>query len=311
MEDVTRQLQQLRGDIEENVGSRIASSKDFEWLAATINDRLHERVSVSTLKRVWGYVNTDSTPRLSTLNLLARFVGYADWQDYCDHRREEDADSVSASAQKGADAGNATGDTTANEPTHMQGRRAHARAWVFGVVLTAAVLLLMVLAWQHSSSSAAGDLVLKKGQTFGQPADYLALFGITDSDHCWDEPLTDHPSLVVWTPRYQHPHWHNEGSRDSLFPTITEYWQPTETGADTIEPALVKVKNENLFFTVTRTNELRITFMQGIAGGDSCTFLGVYRVDLDRSDSTHVVWQRIAEEIDLCELDRLEELRNR
>lgn len=114
----------------------------------------------------------------------------------------------------------------------------------------------------------------------------------------------------MWSPHYLHPNWHNEGSPESLFPTIAEYWTPMEEEADSMPPSLVQQRNSDLYFTVTRTNELRITFMRGIADGDSTTFLGVYRLDRHRSDSRHLVWQRIAVHCDLRSLDYLEELKN-
>ena len=39
-------------------------------------------------------------------------------------------------------------------------------------------------------------------------------------------------------------------------------------------------------------------------------FLGVYRTDLDQSDSTHVVWERVADECDLNNLAYLKQLRH-
>ena len=49
--------------------------KDFDFLAGQIFDKLHENVSSTTLKRIWGYLSEPSTPRLSTLDILAQFVG--------------------------------------------------------------------------------------------------------------------------------------------------------------------------------------------------------------------------------------------
>ena len=40
-------------------------------------------VSVSTLKRLWGYVTYGSDPRNSTLDILSRYVGRADFRSLC------------------------------------------------------------------------------------------------------------------------------------------------------------------------------------------------------------------------------------
>ena len=39
-------------------------------------------LSLSTIKRLWGYVESNGAPRLSTLNTLAQFLGFADWNAY-------------------------------------------------------------------------------------------------------------------------------------------------------------------------------------------------------------------------------------
>ncbi len=39
-------------------------------------------MSLSTIKRIWGYVESSNTPRLSTLNTLSQFLDYADWNAY-------------------------------------------------------------------------------------------------------------------------------------------------------------------------------------------------------------------------------------
>ena len=38
--------------------------------------------SLSTIKRLWGYIGSNGQPRLSTLNTLSQFLGYADWSAY-------------------------------------------------------------------------------------------------------------------------------------------------------------------------------------------------------------------------------------
>lgn len=317
MNKTSSRILRLRDAIEKQTCRYPATPKDFDCLAADIYEQLHESVSASTLKRVWGYVDSDSTPRITTLNVLAKFIGYSNWHDFCNSMDDEgggmkdgatvgtmqEADSVEEEREVSENDGN---DDRGKESSRRQGR------WVMSVVAGVVVLLLLLWGglklWQPSHERSG--LVLEAGQVFGQPEDYLPLFGITPSDHSWDELLPHHHGIVVWSPWYQHPNWHNEGNPDSLFPTITEYWTPAGEEADSVPQALVRQRNENLFFTVTRTNELRITFMRGIADSDSATFLGVYRLDCHLSDSTHLVWQRIATQCDLRCLEYLEELKN-
>jgi hypothetical protein len=62
--------------------SQFWSNNDFEKLSEKIVEKTHVRLSVSTLKRVWGKVKYESSPTLATLNALARFLEYENWRDF-------------------------------------------------------------------------------------------------------------------------------------------------------------------------------------------------------------------------------------
>ena len=72
----------MRMDIEREVKRKIRTPYDFEFLAGVIWERLHENISPTTLKRLWGYIDGADTTRRTTLCLLAQFLGYADWEAY-------------------------------------------------------------------------------------------------------------------------------------------------------------------------------------------------------------------------------------
>lgn len=76
------QLQQLLRAVEQAMGEPMATPRDFEALSQRLDKRLGERLSVSTLKRLWGYVNNGFTPSRHTVDVLARFLGYAGWQQF-------------------------------------------------------------------------------------------------------------------------------------------------------------------------------------------------------------------------------------
>jgi hypothetical protein len=40
------------------------------------------RLSISTLKRIWGKVKYDHSPTTATLNAIARFAGFDGWRDF-------------------------------------------------------------------------------------------------------------------------------------------------------------------------------------------------------------------------------------
>ncbi|HEU4552207.1 MAG TPA: hypothetical protein VFS25_05210 [Chitinophaga sp.] len=50
-------------------------------MSDAIYDCTAVRLSVTTLKRIWGKLKYDSAPTITTLNALAQFAGYADWKD--------------------------------------------------------------------------------------------------------------------------------------------------------------------------------------------------------------------------------------
>ena len=58
--------------VEERVGRKMQTPKDFEFLSEQIFDSLHQHISPTMLKRLWGYLTEPSEPRLSTLNLLSK-----------------------------------------------------------------------------------------------------------------------------------------------------------------------------------------------------------------------------------------------
>src|SRR5882724_4707903 len=55
---------------------------DFERLSERIFARTDVRLSISTLKRIWGKVRYESSPNTATLNALARFLECEDWRDF-------------------------------------------------------------------------------------------------------------------------------------------------------------------------------------------------------------------------------------
>lgn len=78
----------------ESIFDRGASDKwatyDFEKLSDAIFERTEVRLSVTTLKRIWGKLKYDSAPTLTTLNALAQFAGYTDWRDFTQKQDEPD-----------------------------------------------------------------------------------------------------------------------------------------------------------------------------------------------------------------------------
>ena len=86
------QLQLLCKAVEEAVGIEQLSRSDFDDLENQIFNRLHVHISATTLKRLWGYVSTDSIPRRRTLDTLAQFIGYNSFSHFCQTAHDSNAE---------------------------------------------------------------------------------------------------------------------------------------------------------------------------------------------------------------------------
>lgn len=78
-------LGELRKRIEQQLGWGKPdgwTQQDFLALSDQIFDQTSSRISVTTLKRIWGKVAYDSQPTSHTLNAIAAFAEFESWQQY-------------------------------------------------------------------------------------------------------------------------------------------------------------------------------------------------------------------------------------
>lgn len=75
-------LAKLKADVELKFGREINTPSAFDSLFLEIKKDTGKEVSVSTLKRVWGYVRYDHHPRHEILSILSKYLGFKDWNDY-------------------------------------------------------------------------------------------------------------------------------------------------------------------------------------------------------------------------------------
>lgn len=66
------------------------TNQDFDVLSEKIFDTTDVSLSQTTLKRIWGKVKYDSAPTVTTLNTLAKFLGFENWRDF----RQKQSDSI-------------------------------------------------------------------------------------------------------------------------------------------------------------------------------------------------------------------------
>ncbi len=78
-------IQRLVQQIEHQLGwgdGEDWSNKDFEALSEQIFETTKKRLSVTTLKRIWGRAEMVANPSLATLDILSEFVGKKNWREY-------------------------------------------------------------------------------------------------------------------------------------------------------------------------------------------------------------------------------------
>jgi hypothetical protein len=78
-------IDKCRKLIEEKLGWEDGSrwsTHDFETLGSRIQESTGVSLSIATLKRIWGKIRYDSKPTSTTLNTLARYLGFEDWRDF-------------------------------------------------------------------------------------------------------------------------------------------------------------------------------------------------------------------------------------
>lgn len=81
------EISYLLSEVEKHYGRRLSTSSDFEALSVVIEHEIGDTLSASTLKRLWGYVTLNPAPRVSTLDILSRFLGTKDFWSFCEQLR--------------------------------------------------------------------------------------------------------------------------------------------------------------------------------------------------------------------------------
>jgi len=64
-------------------------NKDFEELSELIFSATNKRLSVTTLKRIWGRTKWVANPSTATLDILSEFIGYENWRAFVNDNEQE------------------------------------------------------------------------------------------------------------------------------------------------------------------------------------------------------------------------------
>ncbi len=79
--------------VEEVLNRKLVTKGDFEYLHEQVKNRLGESISSTTLRRLWGFSNEGVTPSQFTLDVLARFLLYRDYEDFCQNAGNKESQS--------------------------------------------------------------------------------------------------------------------------------------------------------------------------------------------------------------------------
>lgn len=71
--------------IEQKFNKEIRYPSDCEALAGDIYRITKNSISTSTLKRIFGFIEGSKEPRLYTLDVLAKYLGYNNWDNYIEN----------------------------------------------------------------------------------------------------------------------------------------------------------------------------------------------------------------------------------
>ncbi len=90
----------------ENLGYVPTTPSEFNELSRRIQSKTGRGLSLSSIKRIWGYVSYTAFPTVTTLNTLSQFNDFNDWETFLNFGKPdngEDSDFMNGSAVKADD----------------------------------------------------------------------------------------------------------------------------------------------------------------------------------------------------------------
>ncbi|MCQ2192545.1 MAG: hypothetical protein MJZ23_06750 [Paludibacteraceae bacterium] len=88
------EIVELRKRIELKSTVTLRTPADFIDLSELIADETGEILSPTTLKRLWGYIEGAGTTRLSTLNILSKYIGFSHWEEFQESLGDDSQSSI-------------------------------------------------------------------------------------------------------------------------------------------------------------------------------------------------------------------------
>lgn len=78
----TPEIEELKSAVEQKYGKVLGTTTDFEEFSIYLTKQVGIHLSSSTLKRLYGYVSDEHKPRITTLDILAQYLGYKDFSAF-------------------------------------------------------------------------------------------------------------------------------------------------------------------------------------------------------------------------------------
>lgn len=76
------EIEELKSRVEKKYGRLLSTTTDFDEFSFVLDRTVQQSISASTLKRIWGYVNDAHKTRKFTLDILARYIGYENFDQF-------------------------------------------------------------------------------------------------------------------------------------------------------------------------------------------------------------------------------------
>ncbi len=84
-------IEKLKGSVEKKFGKKITCQKDCNILSYNILETTGEYLSPATLRRIFGLLLTNSNPSRVTHDILSRYIGLKDWNQFVEVSRQTDS----------------------------------------------------------------------------------------------------------------------------------------------------------------------------------------------------------------------------
>lgn len=82
-------IERLKVSVEKKFGKKITCQKECKLLSINILDTSGEYISPATLRRLFGFLLTNSNPSRVTHDILCRYIGLEDWEQFLEMNRED------------------------------------------------------------------------------------------------------------------------------------------------------------------------------------------------------------------------------